>query len=100
MDVTGYFARSNATAVSCVTQTASQVVANGASLLLPGLGSPACPAGYSLTGGGQNYRGGLTGWSWWDATPDMAAGQWFTAGTNNTGASVTVNVYGICCQIP
>jgi hypothetical protein len=100
VDVTGYFLSPNQTALNCVVRTTSQAVAAGDSLFLPGLGSPACPAGYTLTGGGQNYRGGVSGWVWWDATPDLAAGQWFTAGRNDTGASVTVNVYGICCQVP
>jgi hypothetical protein len=100
IDVVGYFFSPNSTAHQCQVMTANQVVANAAQISIPGLGSPACPAGFTLTGGGQNYRGAITGWSWWDSTPDLAAGRWFTAGRNETGGNVTVNVFGICCRVP
>lgn len=98
-DVQGYFAKPGPTPPSCLIQTASVAVANLAQINYPpGLASPACPAGYTLTGGGNRYSGAITGFSWWNSYPEGSS--WVTSGHNATGAGVTVHVYGVCCRVP
>jgi hypothetical protein len=99
VDVVGYFFSPLLTPLQCTTVTASRVVANNAQIdWPPGLQSGACPAGYTLTGGGNQYTGNVTGMFWWNSYPD--GGQWTTSGRNTTGANVTVTVHGVCCRVP
>jgi hypothetical protein len=98
-DVVGYFWAPEATALECQTLENSVVVANNAQINFPpGLISPACPAGYTLTGGGNRYSGNVSGFWWWNSHPVGAT--WVTAGRNESGANVTVFVQARCCRVP
>jgi hypothetical protein len=99
VDVVGYFFSPLATGLACTTVSNSVVVANNAQINFPpGLTSGACPAGFTLTGGGNQYSGAVTGWFWWNSFP--SAGEWVTAGRNTTGGNVTATVFGVCCRVP
>ena len=95
VDTVGYFAAPVATALDCTTQTNTVNVANNGETILE---TPACPAGYILTGGGHGYSGAHSGMWWWTSLPNGTT--WLTSGRNETGGQVTVNVYGICCRLP
>ena len=98
-DVVGYFATSQATALECVTTHTQVSQPNGFNSYFS---SPACPAGYTLTGGGAEYTGQFPV-NWYKNGPESAGNlenQW-TAGQNNvSGVTNTGHVYGRCCRIP
>jgi hypothetical protein len=98
-DVVGYFATSQATALDCVTTHTQVSQPNGFNSYFI---TPACPAGYTLTGGGAEFTGSFPV-NWYKNGPDSASNvetQW-TAGQNNqSGSTNTGHVYGRCCRIP
>lgn len=99
VDVVGYFWSPNATALNCTTVTNSVAVPNNTQIdFPPGLVSPACPAGFTLTGGGNLYSGAVSGFWWWNSHP--VGNTWVTAGRNLTGAGANVTVYATCCRVP
>jgi len=104
VDVMGYYAASQATALQTVrVNSAAVTVANGA--FYNPLDSPACPAGYTLTGGGYNESAQISGlWVWQNGPGDggtsTAPTFWRFRGYNTSGGSTTVTVYGVCGRVP
>jgi len=100
-DILGYFAPPVATAV----QTTRVVTTNPNVVAGPWtINSPACPAGYSLVGGGYNDRGpGLSGNWIYGSFPDPATNpstSWRAYGSNTTGQTEAIDVYAICARVP
>jgi len=100
VDIVGYFAAPNATALEIVrlsSQSAS--IANGATFFID---SPNCSTRYSLTGGGFDTNPSTTGiWIWTDRpTINTVVNFWRVAGQNNSGAATTVSSYVICARVP
>jgi hypothetical protein len=98
IDVVGYFHAPLVQGLSCTTQTASQTPAVGATFSFL---TPVCPAGSTLTGGGNNWTIlGLTDMWWWQSSPNAANTAWQCRGNNQTGTTPTIVCYAICCSIP
>jgi hypothetical protein len=94
-DVVGVFQVSDATALDCVFTAAGTVAvaagANGTAM------SPACAAGYTLTGGkcqGQFYTSRLA------AARDSGGSSWWCDYTNQDAGSQTFSANARCCRVP
>ena len=100
IDVVGYFAAPQATALECTGTFASQnVAANDIfDIELPG-----CAAGYRLTGAGCRTAGfdeaswGINGLFRTSASAPLAA---YCSGKNNTSGTITVQGTAQCCRVP
>jgi len=103
VDVMGYYAASQATPLQVVrVNTAPTTAANGGVYTLD---SPACPAGYTLIGGGYNETAQISGlWVWQNAPGDggtsTAPTFWRFRGYNQTGGTTSLTVYGVCGRVP
>jgi len=102
VDILGYFAPPVATAVQTTrVATSGTAPANTSNWII---NSPACPAGYSLVGGGYNDRGPSLSGNWiWGSYPDPSAtpsNSWRAYGNNTSNTSDTVDVYAICARVP
>src|SRR5205823_14268341 len=98
-DVVGYFANSMATALECVT-THTQISEPPA--FNQYFSSPACPAGYTLTGGGAEFTGNFPV-NWYKNGRNSLTNsetQWTAVQNNASGSTNTGHVYGRCCRIP
>jgi hypothetical protein len=100
VDVVGYFVENTATALQCSTTVAmgSGSVASGTSI---SVALPACPAGYTMTGGGCGISGSASNNNFLqEASPsNFSRCTWW----NNTGAVVGGGTYkaeSICCRVP
>ena len=96
-DVVGYYVLSDATALQC-TQQASAPVSIPAS---PGAGnvtSPACSAGYTLTGGSCDS----TSTNMFLASNEASGGNttWFCSAANTGGAPANLTATANCCRVP
>ena len=98
-DVIGYFAVSEATALDC-----SQV--NSGDVIVPN-NTPtnvtvACPAGFTLTGGGFYINEGSLGvvndWLWTNFP--VSSNTWQSNYSNQTGGDRHGRSYAICCRVP
>ena len=95
-DVVGYYVAPTATALQCTTQTS-------APFTIPAPGgtgtatSPACSAGYSLTGGSCDSGVGLKLVSHEATLGDTA---WFCSAINSGGASAALTATAKCCRVP
>jgi hypothetical protein len=98
VDVTGYFAPPNATALECLTTAAgSTTVAAGAIFSAT---PPACAAGYkqvSVSCRSTAYNTANWAITGFFAPGDFSGGCW---GTNIGGGNNTFEAYGRCCRIP
>jgi len=100
VDVVGYFAAPQATALDCTGTFASQnVAANDIfDIELPG-----CAAGYRLTGAGCRTAGfdeaswGINGLFRTSASAPLGA---YCSGKNNTNGTITVQGTAQCCRVP
>jgi hypothetical protein len=94
MDVVGYFNENTATPLDCVTATMVDAnVATGTRVFE----APACPAGYTVTGGGVDT--GSNDNMIMNASSPSTNTSWFTSLTN-TGATRTFTFYSRCCRVP
>ena len=98
IDLIGYVQQGSAAALDCSNQTSSVVVSTGT---FGDTETAACPAGFSLTGGGCDWGAGTTGLS---KTIDMAGsrnpGKWACSGNNNIGGDRTLQATAYCCRVP
>lgn len=97
IDVVGYFSAPLATALDCTsTASAVTVVPYNAYTAV----DAACPAGYTVTGGGTFPTEGTLGRPgiWTDGSP--AGNSWRTWVDNQTGANRTIQTYARCCRVP
>lgn len=97
IDVTGYFMEPEATALDCTVAQAS-----GSLALLSGLQTKtiACPAGYTVTGGGC---GGVLGIAISNSEPNVVGGQPVGWKCDLVGSLLSVLGYQInatCCRVP
>jgi hypothetical protein len=98
-DVVGFFHVSDATALACSNQNSSVLISTGNT---GDTKTPACGAGFTLTGGGCDWGGGTTGLS---KTIDLSGerdsdGAWACTGSNNIGSDRTLRATAYCCQVP
>lgn len=101
VDVLGVFAPPVATAVECVNQTIANVtLANGEYNSF----APACPAGYTVTGGGVFNQTATDNGQVINASAPCSfctnTNAWYTALTNNSGTSGTYTFFSRCCRVP
>jgi hypothetical protein len=107
VDIMGYFAPPVRTAVNNYTVRSQQSVAAGGIFTLA---SPACPAGYRVTGGGYtqnvwspnfvNISKPVAGTSSGLISGANVASRWMCQGRNTSGGAQTIYCYAICSQIP
>ena len=99
VDVLGYYSAPFATALQTLRVDAPPVtLANNVEGLL---GSPNCPAGYRLTGGGYRGSPSLDGlWVTQNGPGDTPPTFWSFRGHNTSGGSIAVTVYGVCARVP
>jgi hypothetical protein len=66
--------------------------------------SPACPAGYTYTGGGHNWGIGGTDVWFWQVSPDVTTGPPSSTRcrgiVNRGGSSSDITCYAVCSQVP
>ncbi len=95
-DVVGYYATADATALQCTTQSSSPVsIGSGASGTAT---SPACSAGYTLTGGSCDSTSFTL-----NLTQNKASGgntTWQCAATNRIGGAANLTATANCCRVP
>jgi hypothetical protein len=94
VDVIGYFAAPVATALDCNTQiSAPQSIPNGGTV---NIASPACPAGFTVTGGGQSTS------AFFPLVSDskVTGNGWDCQGSNNSGFTISVSCQARCCRVP
>jgi hypothetical protein len=98
IDVMGYFAAPEATALDC-TSPASAVTSIPYNVYTSV--DAICPAGTSVTGGGTFPIEGTLGRAsiWTDGSPTAPNG-WRTWVDNQTGAARSVQTYARCCRVP
>ncbi len=94
-DVVGYFVQSDATALQCTTQASAPVAVATASAGTAT--SPACTAGYTLTGGSCDS----TSTSMTLVSHEASGGNttWLCSAFN-TGASANLTATANCCRVP
>ncbi len=81
--------------LTCQNVTTVQSVVSAASFNL----SPTCPAGTTITGGGNNFGGFATGLWWWQSS--QAGNGWTCRGINQSaGQTASVTCYARCCSVP
>ena len=95
-DVVGYFAVSDATALQCTTQASAPMIvaaSSGGSVT-----SPACGAGYTLSGGSCDSDS----FSMTLVSHEASGGNtsWFCSANNTGGASAHLTATANCCQVP
>ncbi|HEV8692758.1 MAG TPA: hypothetical protein VGQ93_01015 [Lysobacter sp.] len=96
VDVVGYFDAPHATALDCTDVTDTQDVAAGARVA----GSPSCPAGYTLTGGGARTVSNDDMILNASAPNSVGSNDWFTS-VQNTGLTTrAVTFTSRCCRVP
>lgn len=97
IDVLGYFAAPEATALDCVSVSSSvtAVPPNAYTAV-----DAYCPAGYSVTGGGTYPTEGTLGRPniWTDGSP--VPGGWRTWVNNQTGGNRSIQTRAQCCRVP
>ena len=95
-DVVGYYVLSDATALQCTQQASAPVlIANTAS---GSATSPACAAGYTLTGGScDSTAAGMS-----LASHEASGGNttWFCTANNTSGGSANLTATANCCRVP
>lgn len=94
INVTGFFSPPEPSPLDCVTVQASQDVADSSFTFT----SPACPAGYSLTGGGHNWFTSTQDVWFWQVAPEND--RYRCRGRNFNAASSEITCYARCCRIP
>jgi len=94
-DVVGYFVTSDATALACTTVTSGPVAIGAAST--GNAVSPACTAGYVLSGGSCDSDSTSM-----KLTSDKASGSntTWTCSATNAGASANLTATANCCRVP
>lgn len=98
-DIVGYFWSPNASplASTVVSTTTSQTG-------IFDFNSPACPAGYTYTGGGHNWQLGNTDVWFWQTSPDVTTGPPVSTQcrglVNRGGATSNITCYAVCSQVP
>jgi len=96
VDVVGYFVENTATALQCVTLTASGTGTVGAGATAT-VALPACTTGYAKTSGGCSLS--ATGGYLIEQSPSLNNCMW----VNNTGGPVPAGTYqaeAVCCRLP
>ena len=99
VDVLGYYSSPTATALQNTrVQSAATVVATGTAF---NVDSPACPTGYTLTGGGYNESAQLSGmWVWQSGPAQDPPTTWKVRGNNLSGGNINLTVFGVCSRVP
>lgn len=99
VDIVGYFAPAQATALECTETFASQNVLANATF---DIDIPNCPTGYTITGAGCRTPGfadadwGINGLF----RPSAGVMDAFCSGRNKTGNTITVEGTARCCRVP
>jgi hypothetical protein len=102
VDIMGYFAAPEATAVENVKETSSYItIANNA---VDTVTSPVCPSGYTITGGGGGFTTSIAGAITMFLHPYGTTGSPFTqyncGGWNVSGGSLTFVCISVCSRVP
>lgn len=98
VDVVGYFAPPQATALDCTSTTVSSPIAGGATF---NLNLPACPTGYKMTGAGCKVPGfNQVNWSSTGLVNGGNAPSATCQGINITSGNVVVQGDAQCCRVP
>jgi hypothetical protein len=99
IDIVGYFAPPQATALDCTETFASQTVAANATF---DIDLPNCPAGYTITGAGCRTPGFSD--AVWAINglyrPSPGVMDAFCSGRNVTAGNITVEGTARCCRVP
>ena len=99
VDVMGYYAETNATALENMrVQSTPLAIPNGSGFNAV---TPACPSGFTLTGGGFNESLLANPLSINQNGPgNNPPTFWQVRGTNSTGGAASLTVYGVCSRVP
>jgi len=95
IDVVGYFWSPSRTPVNVTSTFVNQIIPTAMTF---DFNAPACPAGYSATGGGWDQFGAFTGVFNRGSRP--AGNAWNCRGYNNSGSDADIGCYAICTQTP
>jgi len=97
-DVMGYFSMPEATPLQGVTNpiTNDVIPAGGAKSVF----SPACPSGYTATGGGCHFTTAFNAGYTIQGTRFGGGNNWLCDFTNSTGGNAQVEVHVICRRVP
>jgi hypothetical protein len=95
-DVVGYFVVSDATALQCAPQSSAPAAIAAAST--GSVTSPACAAGYTLSGGSCDS----TSFSMSLVSHEASGGNtsWFCSANNTGGSSANLTAIANCCRVP
>jgi hypothetical protein len=97
VDIMGYFAAPEATPLG--TTAVQQAWSLAAGAILNTVAS--CPAGYAVTGGGNNYNNGTFLDFWlWQTSKDAGGQGWRCRGYNNSGGTQSGYCEAICSRVP
>lgn len=98
IDVIGYFAAPEATALDCITvDSAVTAVPNNSWTPI----DANCPAGRTATGGGYDTTEGTLGYpNVWITTRPHNGNGWRTWVDNQTGGSRNIQTFVRCCRVP
>lgn len=94
VDIVGYYDAPHATALDCIEETRSSGVISSGSRSFE---SVACPAGYTVTGGGVQTGVNLN--SFMNASQQFGT-QWFSSIQNSSGSDKTYTHSATCCRVP
>jgi hypothetical protein len=98
VDLMGYFTEPVATALQCTQPTDNFSMPDGYNAYSQ---SPACAAGYSLTGGGYQWTGTFNGtMRVYKSGPNNAGTAWECGINNASGQTQGGSCYARCCRIP
>jgi hypothetical protein len=103
VDIVGYFAPPQATALQCTSTFVSESVApsGGANTGIFDIQIPSCPAGYGLTGAGCRTPGfDDVNWAINGLFRDGSSTATFCSGLNRTAGTVVVEGTAQCCRVP
>ncbi len=98
VDVLGYFAAPYATPLEMTTVTSAPAVV--AENSLAEAFSPACPSGYTMTGGGYRVDPIVPGLVVSQSSYDEGTGRWRAKVNNPTFVVLGLTVYGQCSRVP
>ena len=95
LDIFGVFLPPQATGLEQTFPTAAVIIANGQWGFVV---TPACPAGYSITGG--QCASGITKPELTDTKIDPDSGGWYCGGRNTGGGDLILAASAICSRVP
>jgi hypothetical protein len=94
VDVVGYYGEPVATALSCTNETSGPFTVTSGNRSFTNV---ACPAGYTVTGGGAATGTNLNSF----INAGHAVGNaWFSSVQNNSGVTRDYTHYATCCRVP